>query len=546
VLGISAITWIPYVVEKKILPLFKVENRPAVAFTLLWALLMAYLPMMYYSRASYLTGAFLAGLSFGQVEGVHHTFVQEAGVIMDWLLRIFFAASIGFQVPIKMFGSSHVVAWGFAFYTAVLGKLPVGLFAPKYVEETPKDYPFNPYVRDVVITSVAMTCRGEFSFIIAAFGIGEGLLDPELYSSIIFAVLLSSITSPIMLTVILKYYNKLALRYLERDQLDKSEVGGRAPLHVNIQIRSSVVPGMQQSIKHCVNSLGLFVIDQRSWNPRGLAVVVATELYCVDSKTMIDVAKSLKKVDSMEASAPRNGESTDVVVPGNETGIPEDSPVVIERDFVADRCEEIRLALLNCPELVNASVKVLHWVPLADALGKHVDKAASADGLDREAKIVNEVAASLKNKETIETLVDETPDIRKKRYRMLSGGPLTSLSLFGEAKQEADAVEESSSTVDEFTARQPEEVGLMRRPRRMRMVSSPAVGGSDLWGQDIAVQNAALHSFAPAVQYDTNSGIRYGVARRQRMPSDLGAIMESAPTVEERLGGIVRHSIGSP
>lgn len=220
--------------------------------------------------------------------------------------------------------------------------------------------------------------------------------------------------------------------------------------------------------------------------------------------------------------------------------------MVIERDFVADRCEEIRLALLNCPELVNASVKVLHWVPLADALGKHVDKAASADGLDREAKIVNEVAASLKNKETIETLVDETPDIRKKRYRMLSGGPLTSLSLFGEAKQEADAVEESSSTVDEFTARQPEEVGLMRRPRRMRMVSSPAVGGSDLWGQDIAVQNAALHSFAPAVQYDTNSGIRYGVARRQRMPSDLGAIMESAPTVEERLGGIVRHSIGSP
>ncbi|EED96002.1 Na+/H+ exchanger, partial [Thalassiosira pseudonana CCMP1335] len=189
-----------------ILPLFKVENRPAVAFTLLWALLMAYLPMMYYSRASYLTGAFLAGLSFGQVEGVHHTFVQEAGVIMDWLLRIFFAASIGFQVPIKMFGSSHVVAWGFAFYTAVLGKLPVGLFAPKYDEETPKDYPFNPYVRDVVITSVAMTCRGEFSFIIAAFGIGEGLLDPELYSSIIFAVLLSSITSPIMLTVILKYY----------------------------------------------------------------------------------------------------------------------------------------------------------------------------------------------------------------------------------------------------------------------------------------------------------------------------------------------------
>ena len=28
------------------------------------------------------------------------------------LLRIFFAASIGFQVPIKNFGSLHVVRWG--------------------------------------------------------------------------------------------------------------------------------------------------------------------------------------------------------------------------------------------------------------------------------------------------------------------------------------------------------------------------------------------------------------------------------------------------
>jgi len=72
--------------------------------------------LMYYSKASQLTGAFLAGLSFSQVEGVHHTFITEAGPIMEWLLRIFFSASIGFQVPIKMFGNGQVVAWGFAFY----------------------------------------------------------------------------------------------------------------------------------------------------------------------------------------------------------------------------------------------------------------------------------------------------------------------------------------------------------------------------------------------------------------------------------------------
>jgi len=116
VLGISAVTWIPKVVQHKILPLFKPEHRQYVALGLLCMLIYAYLPMMYYSRASHLTGAFLAGLSFSQVKGVHHAFITEAGAIMDWLLRIFFSASIGFQVPIKMFGNSHVIAWGFAFY----------------------------------------------------------------------------------------------------------------------------------------------------------------------------------------------------------------------------------------------------------------------------------------------------------------------------------------------------------------------------------------------------------------------------------------------
>lgn len=97
VLGVAALTLIPYLVDKIILPRFKETARPYVAFGLLWLLVLAYLPMMYYTKASYLTGAFLAGLSFSQVEGVHHTFVSEAGPIMEWLLRIFFSASIGFQ-----------------------------------------------------------------------------------------------------------------------------------------------------------------------------------------------------------------------------------------------------------------------------------------------------------------------------------------------------------------------------------------------------------------------------------------------------------------
>jgi Kef-type K+ transport system membrane component KefB len=538
-LGVAALTVIPYLVEKVILPRFRPETRPYVAFALLWLLVLAYLPMMYYTKASYLTGAFLAGLAFSQVEGVHHTFVSEAGPVMEWLLRIFFSASIGFQVPIKMFGNKSVIAWGFAFYLSVLGKVPVGLFAPRYNETLPKNYPFNPFTRDVLITSVAMTCRGEFSFIIAAFGIGNGLLDPELYSAIIWAVLLACITSPIILTLLLRHYNRLAEQYLEKQELDSSIVGGRGPLHVNIQIRSSLVPGMQDSIKRYINSIGLFVIDQRSWSPRGLHAIVATEVYAVDSKTLIDVERAVRKL-----SIPTRDEES--LEEAKEDGMNHahfalELEVITETtpldDIVANRCREIREHLLSCPELVDAKINVVQWVPMIDAIKKK-----QGDDLAREA------AEALKNKETIDTLVDDTPRYRKVRQKMLSN-PIS----FFQAEKDRNKATERTENIEQHTP-EPTELpevsgtgaseGLRRRPRpRSKMVSSPTVGGSDMWQEDTVAQEAAFSGAAPVVQYDMQAGtMRYG-GRRQRMKSDLGAIAENAPAIEERLSGFVRQAL---
>ena len=97
-LGWCALTWIPKVIEFKILPLFPEDKRDLAAFGLMLALLMAYLPLLFYTKASYLTGAFLAGLSFSQIHSVHKSFVHNTHNLMKWLLRIFFAATIGFQV----------------------------------------------------------------------------------------------------------------------------------------------------------------------------------------------------------------------------------------------------------------------------------------------------------------------------------------------------------------------------------------------------------------------------------------------------------------
>lgn len=187
-------------------------------------------------------------------------------------------------------------------------------------------------------TNALHVTSGEFSFIIASFGVANKLLDEALYSAIIFAVLLSAITSPIILTLLLKYYNGKSIKYLEKGlgKMEMTERGGvHVPLHLTIQIRSEIVAGMQSSIKQCCNSLGLFVIDQRSWQPRGIGTIVATELYAIDGKTMVNASKST----SEHEDEPQSGD-----------------------DVVALRCEEIRSALLNHPYLVDANVKVLQWV----------------------------------------------------------------------------------------------------------------------------------------------------------------------------------------
>jgi Kef-type K+ transport system membrane component KefB len=100
-LGWCALTWMPKVIEHRILPMFPEHQRDLVAFALMLVLLMAYLPLLFYTRASYLTGAFLAGLSFSQIHSVHKSFVHHTMNLMKWLLRIFFAATIGFQVSLS-------------------------------------------------------------------------------------------------------------------------------------------------------------------------------------------------------------------------------------------------------------------------------------------------------------------------------------------------------------------------------------------------------------------------------------------------------------
>jgi Kef-type K+ transport system membrane component KefB len=115
VLGYLGITWIPRIIQKHVLPRFAQDKQEKVAFALMFFFLAAYMPILNYSGASYLTGAFLAGLSFSQIHFVHIAYERSGREIMVWLMRVFFAATIGFQVPIRNFADVGVLKWGLAF-----------------------------------------------------------------------------------------------------------------------------------------------------------------------------------------------------------------------------------------------------------------------------------------------------------------------------------------------------------------------------------------------------------------------------------------------
>lgn len=376
VLGYSAISWMPHVIEKHILPLFAVKYREFVAFALMFFLLIAYMPLLHYSRASSLTGAFLAGLTFSQINSIHISFVNKGRHLLNWLLRIFFAATIGFQVPVTSFNDPYVLKWGGKFskwlvilrcvsaatswhlltylsvysVLAILVKMPLGFFVPHYQKEIPDDFPYNPYWRDFWITALSVTCRGEFNFIIASFALGAGLISEDIYAAVVFAVLIACIIGPLLLSRVIQHYNALSKAYLTGDhpihRIGNTNDGYR-PLFMSIQARTPVHWGLQDTFKKALEKAGLVIIDHRSFHTLGKDAVDITELFVQDTKVNVRISQCFADAEVAINSFRSVEEAMAVLKSG--TGSVTDTETAAEFIAVAnesqeieDRCDEIR------------------------------------------------------------------------------------------------------------------------------------------------------------------------------------------------------------
>ena len=184
VVGYCAVRVVPDVLVRRVVPRVAKENVEGLLLGLVFVVAYALMVVLHYGRSSHLLGAFLGGLCFCSLSSMQHTWHFQVEKILSWLVRVFFACTIGFEVPIRDLWTGPVLARAGVFLIAALGKIATGLFA-------------KPLTRvEAMKIGFAMSAWGEFAFIVATASREAGTMSSEDYSAVILAVLLSAIYSP--------------------------------------------------------------------------------------------------------------------------------------------------------------------------------------------------------------------------------------------------------------------------------------------------------------------------------------------------------------
>jgi len=281
------------------------KKRGVISLIIMWGFVLGLMPATHYPGASHLMGAFLAGLVFCSDHDLHVEFVSQFKRTLQWLMRIFFASTIGFQVPIKNFANGKVIYQGLLFTLALLGKLGVGFLVPNFSNS--KKFRGN-HLRDCLMVGCSMAAEGEFAFVIAAYSVAEGIIDIELYSSVVLAILLSTIVAPFSLKFTISYFNKRALEDVENaekemlsgdmeDQLKNGIIDGSFVFFcINTTSHASwgTLPNLMKTLLE--NDLG--VIDHRSWHSRFEDTVI-NEMYVKGTAVGdTEISKYIEKIET--------------------------------------------------------------------------------------------------------------------------------------------------------------------------------------------------------------------------------------------------------
>lgn len=167
------------------------------------------------ANTSFLLAGYLTGVAFAQVppDMGEEPWRAHVQVHIEWLSMLFFAATIGFVIPLRdLFAASSLGMGALLATVAVVGKLLCGLG-------------LLPHVKDGIAIGVAMLGRGEFGFLIASQARAIGLLDERIYAATTWGVLVPTLLSPLIVGPVFRW------RQRHRTQPPSLDTNGQQPSH---------------------------------------------------------------------------------------------------------------------------------------------------------------------------------------------------------------------------------------------------------------------------------------------------------------------------
>jgi len=252
--GAAALFVIPYVLSRFVIPLVPAHLVELALLLLLFALAAGLMAGLSAGGASPLLGAFLAGLSFCTIRSIEHVWKSQVKRLQTWLTRIFFAATVGFGVPVRRFGSALVWRRAVVFWCATLGKLLAGIFG------VPRKAP------QMLTLGFAMASLGEFSFIVGATARNElKLMSDDTYAAVTLAVLMTIVISPTALGYVQDWAQRRAAADLQRAVVDAKSPAGRLYYKLDIKVlnRWGLVADILRLLSECDVEVIEFRVDLR-------------------------------------------------------------------------------------------------------------------------------------------------------------------------------------------------------------------------------------------------------------------------------------------
>jgi len=233
---------------------------------------------------SHLLGAFVAGMAWVNVPRSHQVWQNQIKRIVKWLMRCFFAASVGFAIPLDQMTKWDAIWKGLVlgFIPCIGTKLVSGLFAwsefkndeakqmargaSLLTKNCPTAITANLLQPTQMLVGIAMVARGEFAYLVAETaqgldwrGSGTPMMASEVYASVIIALVCATVCAPIMFRWVLGVFDRAS-------PIHRSEyIGGGKERFARrafvIRLAGAYSPGVQREIFDALHSSGVDILE---------------------------------------------------------------------------------------------------------------------------------------------------------------------------------------------------------------------------------------------------------------------------------------------